>query len=132
MRKIINHWLKWTVLSDNRSDDSRLSTEHGLSIFLQTTNEREQCDACINIAERGEARRSQTERYKILLDTGASLRRRICGSLVFFNHRHIRLFPREDATFKVHTLIADICQLSCCIGRAATTAAIDGNRLIFW
>ena len=72
MRKIINHWLKWTVLSDNRSDDSRLSTEHGLSIFLQTTNEREQCDACINIAERGGARRSQTERHKILLDTGAS------------------------------------------------------------
>ena len=72
MKKIINHWLKWTVLSDNRSDDSRLSTEHGLSILLQTTNEREQCDACINIAERGGARRSQTERHKILLDTGAS------------------------------------------------------------
>ena len=72
MRKIINHWLKWTVLSDNRSDDSRLSTEHGLSILLQTTNEREQCDACINIAERGCVRRSQTERHKILLDTGAS------------------------------------------------------------
>ena len=48
MRKIINHWLKWTVLSDNRSDDSRLSTEHGLSILLDT------------------------ERHKILLDTGAS------------------------------------------------------------
>ena len=72
MRKIINHWLKWTVLSDNRSDDSRLSIEHGLSILLQTTNEREQCDACINIAERGGTRRSQTERHKILLDTGAS------------------------------------------------------------
>ena len=72
MRKIINHWLKWTVLSDNRSDDNRLSIEHGLSILLQTTNEREQCDACINIAERGGARRSQTERHKILLDTGAS------------------------------------------------------------
>ena len=28
MRKIINHWLKWTVLSDNRSDDNRLSIEH--------------------------------------------------------------------------------------------------------
>ena len=40
--------MKWTVLSDNRSSDSRLSTEHGLSIFLQT------------------------ERHKILLDTGAS------------------------------------------------------------
>ena len=48
MRKIINHWLKWTVLSDNRSDDSRLSTEHGLSILLDT------------------------ERHQILLDTGAS------------------------------------------------------------
>ena len=64
--------MMWTVLSDNRSDDSRLSIEHGLSILLQTTNEREQCDACINIAERGGARRSQTERHKILLDTGAS------------------------------------------------------------
>ena len=43
--------MKCVVLSDNRSDDSRLSTEHGLSIFL---------------------RRSQTGRDKILLDTGAS------------------------------------------------------------
>ena len=40
--------MKWIVLSDNRSSDSRLSTEHGLSILLQT------------------------ERHKILLDTGAS------------------------------------------------------------
>ena len=40
--------MKWTVLSDNRSNDCRLSTEHGLSIILQT------------------------ERHKILLDTGAS------------------------------------------------------------
>ncbi len=50
--------MKWTVLSDNRSrstsgrlqgkNDSRLSTEHGLSILLET------------------------ERHKILLDTGAS------------------------------------------------------------
>lgn len=40
--------MKWTVLSDNRSCDSRFSTEHGLSIFLQT------------------------ERHRILLDTGAS------------------------------------------------------------
>ena len=75
--------MKWTVLSDNRSSEklrvgdgtsgiSRLSTEHGLSILLETTNEREQCDACINIAERGGVRRSQTERHKILLDTGAS------------------------------------------------------------
>jgi len=40
--------MKWIVLSDNRSSDSRLSIEHGLSIILQT------------------------ERYKILLDTGAS------------------------------------------------------------
>ena len=64
--------MKWTVFSDNRSSDSRLFTEHGLSILLETTNEREQCDACINIAERGGVRRSQTERHKILLDTGAS------------------------------------------------------------
>ncbi len=40
--------MKWTVLSDNRSNDSRLSTEHGLSILLET------------------------EKYRILLDTGAS------------------------------------------------------------
>ncbi len=40
--------MKWTVLSDNRSNDSRLSTEHGLSILLET------------------------EKYHILLDTGAS------------------------------------------------------------
>ena len=38
----------WTVLSDNRSNDSRLSTEHGLSIFLET------------------------EKHRILLDTGAN------------------------------------------------------------
>ena len=40
--------MKWTVLSDNRSNDSRLSTEHGLSVLLQT------------------------EQHRILLDTGAS------------------------------------------------------------
>ena len=40
--------MKWTVLSDNRSNNSRLSTEHGLSILLAT------------------------ERHRILLDTGAS------------------------------------------------------------
>ena len=40
--------MKWTVLSDNRSNDRSLITEHGLSILLTT------------------------ERYKILLDTGAS------------------------------------------------------------
>ena len=40
--------MKWAVLSDNRSCDSRLSTEHGLSILLET------------------------EQHKILLDTGAS------------------------------------------------------------
>ena len=40
--------MKWTVLSDNRSNDSRLATEHGLSILLETN------------------------RHKILLDTGAS------------------------------------------------------------
>ena len=40
--------MKWTVLSDNRTNDSRLLTEHGLSILLET------------------------ERHRILLDTGAS------------------------------------------------------------
>ena len=40
--------MKWTVLSDNRSNDSRLFTEHGLSILLET------------------------EQHRILLDTGAS------------------------------------------------------------
>ena len=63
--------MKWSVLSDNRSSErlrvgdgtsgiSCLSTEHGLSILLETTG------------ERGGVRRSQTERHKILLDTGAS------------------------------------------------------------
>ena len=40
--------MKWMVLSDNRSCDNLLETEHGLSIFLQT------------------------ERHTFLLDTGAS------------------------------------------------------------
>ena len=40
--------MKWTVLVDNRTNDSALETEHGLSILLEM------------------------ERYKILLDTGAS------------------------------------------------------------
>ena len=40
--------MQWTVLSDNRNNDIRLCTEHGLSILLTT------------------------ERHKILLDTGAS------------------------------------------------------------
>ncbi len=40
--------MKWTVLSDNRTNDSRLLTEHGLSVFLQT------------------------DRHKLLLDTGGS------------------------------------------------------------
>ena len=40
--------MKWAVLSDNRSNDSRLSTEHGLSILLEA------------------------ERHRILLDTGGS------------------------------------------------------------
>ena len=43
-----NGLMKWTVLSDNRSCNPALETEHGLSILLQT------------------------ERHKILLDTGAS------------------------------------------------------------
>ena len=40
--------MRWTVLSDNRTSNPALETEHGLSILLAT------------------------ERYKILLDTGAS------------------------------------------------------------
>jgi len=40
--------MKWTVLTDNRTTDARLQTEHGLSILLEM-------DAC-----------------KVLLDTGAS------------------------------------------------------------
>ena len=40
--------MKWTVLSDNRTNDSRLETEHGLSILLET------------------------DKHRILLDTGAS------------------------------------------------------------
>ena len=66
--------MKWTVLSDNRSCDSHLSTEHGLSILLET------------------------ERHKILLDTGASdLFIRNAGQLgidlsdvdyVFISHGH--------------------------------------------
>ena len=40
--------MKWTVLSDNRSSDGLLETEHGLSILLET------------------------EHHRILLDTGAS------------------------------------------------------------
>ena len=43
-----DYMMRWTVLSDNRSNNCRLSTEHGLSIFLET------------------------EKYRILLDTGAS------------------------------------------------------------
>lgn len=39
--------MKWTVLSDNRTDDCMLQTEHGLSVLLETG------------------------RYRILLDTGA-------------------------------------------------------------
>ena len=40
--------MKWTVLVDNRTNDPALQTEHGLSIFLET------------------------ERHRVLLDTGAS------------------------------------------------------------
>ena len=40
--------MKWTVLSDNRSCDDSLETEHGLSILLET------------------------DHHRILLDTGAS------------------------------------------------------------
>ena len=40
--------MKWTVLSDNRTNNDLLQTEHGLSILLET------------------------EKHRFLLDTGAS------------------------------------------------------------
>ena len=40
--------MKLTVLSDNRTNDNRLETEHGLSILLET------------------------EHHRLLLDTGAN------------------------------------------------------------
>ena len=40
--------MQWTVLSDNRTNDSQLATEHGLSILLETAH------------------------HRVLLDTGAS------------------------------------------------------------
>ena len=66
--------MKWTVLVDNRSIDPSVETEHGLSVLLET------------------------ERHKILLDTGASdLLLRNAGTLgvdlrtvdyVFISHGH--------------------------------------------
>lgn len=47
-RKLYNTVMKWTVLSDNRTRSSTLSTEHGLSVYLET------------------------DRHRLLLDTGAS------------------------------------------------------------
>lgn len=46
--RIIVWQMKWTVLSDNRSCNDQLQTEHGLSILLET------------------------DKYRLLLDTGAS------------------------------------------------------------
>ena len=85
--------MKWTVLSDNRSSDSHLSTEHGLSILLET------------------------EQHKILLDTGASdLFIRNAGQLgidlsdvdyVFISHGHsdhaggLRYFMEHNQKAKV-------------------------------
>ena len=40
--------MNWTILTDNRSEDSRLFTEHGLSVYVETSQ------------------------HKLLLDTGAS------------------------------------------------------------
>lgn len=40
--------MNWTILADNRSEDSRLLTEHGLSVYVETAQ------------------------HKLLLDTGAS------------------------------------------------------------
>ena len=47
--------MRWTVLADNRTNDPAMETEHGLSILLET------------------------ERHRILLDTGA---RTMCLSLM--------------------------------------------------
>ena len=46
--------MRWTVLADNRTNDPAMETEHGLSILLET------------------------ERHRILLDTGAIM----CSSLM--------------------------------------------------
>lgn len=40
--------MRWVILTDNRTNDSRMLTEHGLSVYVET------------------------KRYKLLLDTGAS------------------------------------------------------------
>ena len=66
--------MKWTVLSDNRSYDDSLETEHGLSILLET------------------------DKHRILLDTGASdvfIRNAECLGIdlstvdyVFISHGH--------------------------------------------
>lgn len=33
--------MNWTILTDNRSDDSRLLTEHGLSVYVETSQHNE-------------------------------------------------------------------------------------------
>ena len=45
-------------------------------------------------------------------------------------HRHPSLFPGNDATLQVHTLIARGGQSTSSIGRTTTTSTIDGNRLV--
>ena len=66
--------MKWTVLSDNRTNNNQLQTEHGLSILLDTGH------------------------FRILLDTGASdvfIRNAECLGIdlttvdyVFISHGH--------------------------------------------
>lgn len=85
--------MKWTVLADNRTNDPALETEHGLSILLET------------------------DKYRVLLDTGASdlfIRnaRRLGVDLstvdyVFISHGHsdhaggLRYFMEINKTAKI-------------------------------
>lgn len=49
---------------------------------------------------------------------------------LFLHDRHVGSLPRDDATFQIHALIADISKSSCSIGRTATTTTINSNGLV--